>query len=142
MAGADRALKSLRERVREWTASNGAASGNAKSDLFEERFRAAIADDLDLPAAMALVSEVVRSELPGAEKAQLLRSWDQVLGLDLDRAAPSVDLPAGAVALLDARAHARAAKDFRESDRLRDELATMGVAVIDTPDGQRWKART
>jgi cysteinyl-tRNA synthetase len=107
--------------------------------VFEERFRAAIADDLDLPAAMALVSEVVRSGLPGAEKARLLRRWDRVLGLDLDRAAPDVDLPAGAAALLEARAHARAAKNFHESDRLRDELAAMGVAVIDTPDGQRWK---
>ncbi len=139
LAGADRALKSLRERVREWTASDGAASGNAASAGFESRFRAAIADDLDLPAAMALVSEVVRSGLGGAEKAQLLRRWDQVLGLDLDRAAPGVDLPAGAVALFDARKVARAAKNFKESDRLRDELAAMGVAVIDTPDGQRWK---
>jgi cysteinyl-tRNA synthetase len=139
LAGADRALNSLRERVREWTAGNGSASGTAESDVFEGRFRAAIADDLDLPAAMALVSEVVRSELPGAEKAHLLRGWDQVLGLDLDRAALSVDLPAGAVALLDARKAARAAKNFQESDRLRGQLAAMGVAVIDTPDGQRWK---
>jgi cysteinyl-tRNA synthetase len=142
LAGADRALKSLREHVAEWARSDGAVSRTAEADAFEERFRAAIADDLDLPTAMALVSEVVRSALPGAEKAHLLRAWDQVLGLDLDRAAPIVDLPPGAVALIDARAHARAAKNFQESDRLRDELAAMGVAVIDTPDGQRWKART
>jgi cysteinyl-tRNA synthetase len=88
---------------------------------------------------MALVSEVVRSQLPIVEKAHLLRGWDQVLGLDLDRAAPSVDLPTGAVALLDARKAARAAKNFQESDRLRGQLAAMGVAVIDTPDGQRWR---
>ena len=142
LAGADRALKSLRERVAEWAASDGAVSGNAESEVFEGRFRAAIADDLDLPAAMALVSEVVRSELPGAEKAHLLRAWDQVLGLDLDRAAPSVGLPTGAVALLEDRKAARAARNFKESDRLRDELAAMGVAVIDTPDGQRWKVST
>ncbi len=138
LAGADRALKSLRERVAVWARSDGAVSRTAEADAFEERFRAAIADDLDLPAAMALVSEVVRAGLPGAEKAHLLRGWDQVLGLDLDRAAPSVDLPPGAVALLDARKAARAAKNFQQSDRLRDELAAMGVVVIDTPDGQRW----
>jgi cysteinyl-tRNA synthetase len=141
LAGADRALKSLRERVSEWTASNGAASGNAEADVFEGRFRAAIADDLDLPAAMALVSEVVRSGLPGAEKAHLLRRWDRVLGLDLDRAVPNVDLPAEAAALLEARESARAAKDFKESDRLRDQLASMGITVRDTAEGQRWKVQ-
>jgi len=139
LAGADRALKALRERVRDWAASDGAASKAADADAFEARFRAAIANDLDLPAAMALVSEVVRSELPGAEKAHLLRSWDQVLGLDLDRAAPSVELPAGANTLLEARKKARADKNFQESDRLRDELGAIGVIVIDTPDGQRWR---
>src|SRR5712671_4025861 len=129
LAGADRALKALRERVRDWTASDGAVSQAADADAFEARFRAAIANDLDLPAAMALVSEVVRSELPGAEKAHLLRSWDQVLGLDLDRAAPSVELPAGANTLLEARKKARADKNFQESDRLRDELGAIGVIV-------------
>src|SRR3989475_2690814 len=73
LAGADRALKSLRERVAEWAASDGAVSGNAESDVFEGRFRAAIADDLDLPAAMGVVLEVVRLELPGAGEAGLLR---------------------------------------------------------------------
>ena len=46
----------------------------------------------------------------------------------------------GAQGLLDARAAARAAKDFAASDRLRDELAALGVAVKDTPGGQEWSA--
>ena len=48
------------------------------------------------------------------------------------------ELPAGAQDLLDARAAARAGKDFAESDRLRDALAGLGVAVTDTPGGQEW----
>jgi len=142
LAGADRALKTLRERVREWTTNDGAAPSGPEADAFETRFVAAIADDLDLPAAMALVSEVVRSGLAGAAKAQLLRRWDRVLGLDLDRAAPDVELPLGARALLEAREKARAAKNFNESDRLRQQLTSMGVAVTDTAEGQRWKVST
>ena len=42
-------------------------------------------------------------------------------------------------ALLDARLAARAARDWAESDRLRDELAARGVLVEDTRDGQRWR---
>jgi cysteinyl-tRNA synthetase len=139
LAGADRALKQLRERVADWAPSDDAARTAPEADDYEARFRAAIADDLDLPAAMALVSEVTRSHLPGADKARLLRGWDQVLGLDLDRIAPDIELPAAAGAVLAAREKARAAKDFQTSDRLREELADMGVAVTDTAEGQRWK---
>src|SRR2546427_4464364 len=71
LAGADRALKLLRERVAEWAASDGAVSRRAGADAFEARLPAAIADDLHLPAPMALVAEVVRSTMPGAGKAHL-----------------------------------------------------------------------
>jgi cysteinyl-tRNA synthetase len=140
LAGADRALALLRQRVAEWSTGADGASQGQDVDEFEARFRAALADDLDLPAAMALVSEVTHSSLPAAGKAELLRRWDLVLGLDLDRVAPEIELPAGAMALLEARQKARAAGDFETSDRLRNELAAIGVAVIDTAEGQRWKA--
>src|SRR6266536_1091515 len=133
LAGADRALRQLRERVEEWSGGSDAAV----SEEWDSRFRAAIADDLDMPAVMALVAELTRSSMTPAGKAALLKRWDGVLGLDLDRAA--APLPAEASRLLEARARARQAKDFAESDRLRDELASRGVTVIDTPNGQRIK---
>jgi cysteinyl-tRNA synthetase len=136
LAGADRALRQLRERVAEWR--KGADGPRAD---FEERFRAAIADDLDLPAAMALVAEVGRSGLAPGAKASLLLGWDRVLGLDLDRGAAhheSGQLPSGAGELLERREKARAAKDYATSDRLRSELAELGVIVTDSPGGQRW----
>jgi cysteinyl-tRNA synthetase len=68
-----------------------------------------------------------------------MRSWDSVLGLDLDRAQILISLPDGAPALLESREEARAAKDFVTSDRLRKELAALGVSVTDTADGQRWQ---
>src|SRR5438552_3933551 len=140
LAGADRALAQLRQRVAEWSSGADGASDDQEVEGFEARFQAALADDLDLPAAMALVSEVIHSSLPAGGKAELLRRWDRVLGLDLERVAPNVELPAGAPALLEAREKARAARDFETSDRLRDELAAIGVAVTDTAEGQRWNA--
>ena len=133
LAGADRALRQLRARVEEWRRGDDGSRGN-----FEERFRAAIADDLDLPGAMALVSELVRSHLAPRTKASLLLDWDRVLGLDLGRSSEGAVLPDGAAELLTSRERARAVKDFAESDRLRDALAVMGVRVTDTPEGQRW----
>jgi cysteinyl-tRNA synthetase len=48
-------------------------------------------------------------------------------------------LPDGAAELLSQRDRARAAKDFATSDRLRGELAVLGITVTDTTDGQTWK---
>jgi cysteinyl-tRNA synthetase len=42
-------------------------------------------------------------------------------------------------ALIEARATARKAKNFAESDRIRDELAAMGVVLKDTKDGTTWE---
>jgi cysteinyl-tRNA synthetase len=138
LAGADRALRQLRARVADWRAGPDGPAG-----AFDERFRAAIADDLDLPGAMALVSEVVRSDLAPGTRASLLLDWDRVLGLDLGRgvddARGAAELPAGAAELLSQRERARAERDYATSDRLRDELAALGVRVTDTRDGQRWE---
>jgi cysteinyl-tRNA synthetase len=140
LAGADRALRQLRERVADWSNdSRVPAPVEAEVASYENRFRAALADDLDIPIAMALVAELIHSDVAPRTKASLLRSWDKVLGLDLDRAPAEVSLPDGAAALLEARDAARAAKDFTTSDRLRDELAALGVVVTDTAEGQRWK---
>src|SRR5947207_2000784 len=61
MSGADHALRQLRDRVAEWSAAPDGPRGD-----FDERFRAALADDLDLPGAMARVAELIRSDLAPA----------------------------------------------------------------------------
>jgi cysteinyl-tRNA synthetase len=129
LAGADRALRQLREKVAEWSGQRKEGDGQE----WDARFRAAIADDLDLPQAMALVSELVRSDVAPGAKAELLVAWDRVLGLDLNRSSNGSSLPPGAEELLAEREKARAAKDFAKSDELRDRLRAMGVAVADRP---------
>jgi cysteinyl-tRNA synthetase len=140
LAGADRALRNLRKRVADWSRDERTADLHAPEvTRLEARFTSAIADDLDLPAVMALVAEVSHARVAAGSKAALLRDWDRVLGLDLDRLPSSSALPSGASDLLEARAKARAAKDFGTADRLRGELAALGVAVTDTVEGQRWR---
>jgi cysteinyl-tRNA synthetase len=134
MAGADRALRQLREHVAEWAGGPGGPRGD-----YQPRFAAAISDDLDLPAAMALIAEVGRSDLAAGAKAALLLDFDRVLGLDLGREVGGAALPDGAAELLRRRERARAEKDFATSDALRAELASLGVVVTDTAQGQRWK---
>jgi len=116
-------------------------------DGAQARFEAAMDDDLNVSAALAAVFELVRDvnrrlaerRLSAGDAASVvarLRRLDEVLGL-LPDAEP--DLDAESAAMLDARAAARAARDWAGSDRLRDALATRGISVEDTRDGQRWR---
>ena len=128
LGGADRALRQLRDKVADWRGDGAQADAS-----FDARFREAIADDCDLPAVMALVSELLRSDVEPSVKAATLLAWDSVLGLDLGRGGSTRELPPGAAELIDRRERARAAKDFATSDALRAQLKAMGVDVADRP---------
>jgi cysteinyl-tRNA synthetase len=110
-------------------------------------FGEALDDDLNVSAALAVVFDLVRelnrrlerrtlSRADAAVALATLRDLDRVLGVLPDAVA---DLDPAAAALLEARAAARAARDWPASDRLRDELAAIGVIVEDSRDGQRWR---
>jgi cysteinyl-tRNA synthetase len=132
-------LRRAAAEAREETDGASVDLGAARTSAYRDRFTAAIADDLGLPAALATAHAVASAEdLTPAQRRALLLDFDRVLGLDLDRPAEPVgeELPEGAAALLERRAAARAARDFATSDALRDELAALGVEVRDTPDGQ------
>jgi len=115
-------------------------------DVARDQFRDAMDDDLNVSGALGALFELVRdlnrrvdsrmlSTTDARRAAAAVRDFDRVLAvLDDDQT-----LPEGAQALLDQRAAARAARNFEDSDRLRDELAAMGVMVEDTRDGQRWR---
>ncbi|HVU73136.1 MAG TPA: cysteine--tRNA ligase [Mycobacteriales bacterium] len=134
---ADKRLQVLRRKVAEWAESPSAPV----ADAYVERVVAAFDDDLSTPAALAALSELVRDPAvsPGS-KFETAVKLDRLFGLDLMRhvGQPPPALPAGAREKLAERETARAAKDFATSDRLRDELAAVGVKVADTPDGQAW----
>jgi cysteinyl-tRNA synthetase len=137
IAAADRTLARWRDRVRAWAES----PSKPMCAEYVDRFRAALDDDLDTPAALQVVRDVEKdAEIPEGSKFEMFAWFDQVLGLDLARdvGKPPPALPEGAQALLDARAAARSNKEWAESDRLRDELLTLGISVRDTPAGQEW----
>ena len=119
----------------------------AALDAMRERFEAGLDDDLNVSEALAALFDGVR-ELNRRIDARTLSSADASRAVDAVRALDAVlgiggpaeeALDADLQALVDARAAARAAKDWAASDRLRDELLARGVAVEDTRDGQRWR---
>ena len=141
MATADQRVKQLRRRMAEW--SPAASELGEAAAAFDGRFRDALADDLAMPSAVVIVNELVSSaDVPDDQKYALLSSWDAVLGLDLQREATAGWEPSSEMlALVTERDAARAARDFATSDRIRDELAVMGLEVMDTADGTKIRPR-
>ncbi len=145
MDSAAKSLKNLRSLcVQAKTAAQGNAQETENSRAWKQKFTAAMEDDLNAPKALALTWEAVRSaELTPAEKLDFLQFADTILSLDLfaQPAAASEQLPAEVTALLEERARARAAKDWKKSDELRDAIAQAGYIVKDTPKGQQTEKK-
>ena len=129
LKAADATLKRWREKIREW-----AKDGEPDSSAIDAQSLAIIKDvntDLDTPRAIQKLRLLEKSsEISGATKAAIFAAVDPLFGLDFART-ESEQLPPGAQELLDARARARANKDYAESDRLRDQLTAMGVKIKD-----------
>lgn len=143
LEAADRTLRRWRERVAAWAGEPSAAM----PARYAEAIAGAFGDDLDTPAALRELRALERDEsVPPGAKFETFAHTDRLFGLDLARdvgkAAAAPELPAGAADLLAARAKARTARDWAASDRLRDELAGLGVTVSDTTGGQTWTVRT
>ncbi|KJK03600.1 cysteinyl-tRNA synthetase [Pseudomonas sp. 21] len=121
---------------------------------FVERFGAAMDDDFGTPEAVAVLFEMVREvnrlrdsdSAAAAALAARVRELGALLGvlqLDADEflqagAAGKVDA-AQVEALIQARLDARAAKNWAESDRIRDELTALGVVLEDGKGGTTWR---
>ena len=102
-------------------------------------FTAAVNDDLNLPRAFAALFELVR-DVNGKGAAGTLgvfKRMDEVLGvIFFENEKKSEEIPQEVQSMLDQRAEARKAKNWTESDRLRDAIAALGWAVKDSKEGQ------
>jgi cysteinyl-tRNA synthetase len=147
MESAADSLRRLQDNVRRLAGETRGVAATSPQGALVERFRAAIADDLNLPAALAVSWEALREANRASEAAakrgllELVLDFDRVLGLRLADvvAADAVTLPAGVAALIQQREVARSARDWPTADALREAIRRQGYEVEDTPSGTRWR---
>ena len=126
--------------------------GDVDQSAFEqlkEKFTGALNGDLNTSLAITALYDVLKAKTNDATKLYALGDFDKVLSLNLLEAAqalrekqaqeeqasadPEID------GLVQARTEAKKAKNFAEADRIRDQLKAMGVEIIDTPQGTKWR---
>ncbi len=109
-----------------------------EAERVRDAFHTAINDDLELPTALSITREVARnSKVAPEERRRLILDFDRVLGLRLDTVEakkPRV-ISDEVQAIVRERDEARAARDWKRSDKLRDQLIALGFEVRDTPRG-------
>jgi cysteinyl-tRNA synthetase len=140
----DWTLRALDEAEKALARFARVAAGAPAAPAPSEALIAALADDLNSPAALAHLHALANDG-----KAAELRRDAAWLGVDIeaviasDNAAPDIDAATRAriEALVAERLAARTAKDWAASDRLRDDLAAMGVALKDGKDGTSWEIK-
>lgn len=131
-------LQRWREKIQLWQRDN-----NVDLPLTQKLIEEIVTDfrqDLDTPRALQKLRNLEKSEsVSDGSKNLVFKAVDQLFGLNLQNKIAQKDLSLEAQKLLAQRAVARESGDFNESDRLRNELEKLGVAVKDSKSGQSWE---
>ncbi len=152
---AQKAVNRLREFHSKLKSYEGSGSDDALTqiELAEKNFTVAMDDDLNISGGLAAVFELVRwgnrslvegtlSNAGALALAALLERFDHVLGVLEMESGVTLEVDDDFIeAKIAERNAARSAKDFDVSDAIRDELADLGIELIDTADGTHWKLK-
>jgi len=134
LEGARNARIAITRRITEL----GSENGNLLPE-FVLKFKDSLEDNLNMSKAVAILNELLRSNNQKGDILATVLDFDRVLGLDLDKVSVKEEgIEDGRLEeLLSLREKAKIAKDYQESDRLRDEMYSLGFIVKDTPEGQK-----
>ncbi len=135
------AAKNGYEHLQNQILSLGSKKGKVDK-TFKDKFIEKISDDFNTSQALAVVKELLKSDLDVKDKLATVLDFDKVLGLDLDKIKKEkIKLPKEIEDLVKQREKARAEKDWQKSDELRDEISELGYLVEDTSEVQVVKKK-
>ena len=106
---------------------------------YQSQFMGAVNDDLNMPQALAVLNQAIADNaLSKKSKLELIADFDEIFGLDLLKE-EKLDIPKDVQELVNKREEARKKKDFKLSDKLRDEIKAKGFLVEDGKEGPKIK---
>jgi cysteinyl-tRNA synthetase len=124
LRAANATLERWRSQVNSW--------GSGAELKYDQELHANLMNDLDTPKVLIRLRAIEKDMTLGAlDKRAIFLYADQVLGLELSRAPKVLEISDEVKTLIDLRATARAEGNWSESDRLRDQLFSLGYKVQD-----------
>lgn len=129
-------LTRMRQRYQQWQVEAAVRSDAVM--VFVASISDAFLSDLDTPKVVLKLRELDRMNLSFGEKRAIFEEIEPLLGLDLLTLRAERALPEGAEKLIEERAVARIERNFKRSDEIRESLASLGIEIRDTPEGQSW----
>ena len=139
-----KALNRLREGYLKHLDGNNEIS-QKNIEEYENKFLETINNDLNIPAAIGIIWDIVRSDKKSKQYAKLLEKFDEVLGLDIKNSEKylekqkNIELPEEIEKLVEERKQARLEKNWALSDEIRNKLIENGYQVEDSKDGMTVK---
>ena len=115
-----------------------------KVDAYRKKFDDALANDLNMPQALAVAWEVVKSNIPSPDKYDLVVDFYEVLGLRLNQESGirnHGEIPADIEGLLKEREILRRENKFTEADAVRKAIESKGFLIEDTTEGTKVSAK-
>lgn len=99
---------------------------------FERDFQEALGQDLNMPKALSIMWDLLKSKIPTPEKAATIREMDKVLGLHIfENSKKRVQIPKSILKMAEERDSLRYQKQYTQSDHLRNRIEKLGYIVKD-----------
>ncbi len=114
------------------------------TEEYQEKFKNALADDLNTSLALTILYDVLKSNLEDAQKRFLVASFDKVLSLNLlveEEKTLDGELEAYIHQKIEERNQAKKEKDYAKADNIRNELLEKGITIKDTRDGTTYEVK-
>lgn len=109
-----------------------------KIDEYRSQFQKVLENDIQIPQALAITWEILKSNIPSPDKLDLLFQFDQVFGLQLNEVTEE-KIPEEIIKLANERERVRKQNDFKKSDELRKLIKEKGYLVEDLKTGFKIK---
>jgi len=131
-------LKNVINELKNNSLTRKLVNSSTKLTDYKKQFAEALSNDLQIPRALAIMWEMLKSDLPPQEKLDLLFDFDKVFGLRLGEVREE-KIPEEIIKLAEQRKLARQNKDFKKSDELRIKIESKGFGTLDTKEGYKIK---
>ena len=144
LSASQKALDNLRGQLLSFKSENQrtmlSLEKSAKVEIYRNRFLAEINNDLNTPKALAVLWEMIKSNIPSYDKYELAIYFDEILGLKLAEIV-QFEIPQEIQELVDEREILRKEGNFEKADEIRKKIEEKGFKVEDTSKGARIKKK-